>query len=86
MISFRRYDRQLARGEGKTVFTVSIHYIGTSGKTACSVHPIVELFCHTNVWKWAVGGVKVVSQWQRACIPCILILLFTGKGLLYIDA
>ena len=32
-------------------FSVIIRYIETSGKMARSASPIVELLCHTNVWK-----------------------------------
>ena len=35
--------QQLARGEGKIELTADIHCIRTSGKAACSTHPIVDI-------------------------------------------
>ena len=46
---------QLARGEGKIVLPVDIHCIGTSGKTAHSTRPKVDLLLHRNVRKRGVG-------------------------------
>ena len=51
--------RQLPRGEGKIELTADIHCIMTSGKVACSVHPIVDLLFHRNVWKRGLAGVKM---------------------------
>ena len=63
--------RQLARGEGKIEFSVDIRCIGTSGKTARSAHPKVDLLAHRNVWKRGVAPGKNVPQLKRARIPCI---------------
>ena len=66
--------RQLALGEGKSGFSVDIRCIGTSGKTARSVHPKVDLLPHRNVWKRGAAPGKNVPQLKRVCIPCILLL------------
>ena len=66
--------QQLARGEGKIEFSVDICCIGTSGKTAHSAHPKVDLLAHRNVWKRGVAPGKNVPQLKRTCIPCILLL------------
>ena len=52
--------RQLARGEGKIVFSVDIRCIGTSGKTARSARPNVDLLLQRNVWKRALP-----LAWQK---------------------
>ena len=41
--------RQLARGEGKIEFSVDIRCIGTSGKTARSARPKVDLLPHIEL-------------------------------------
>ena len=47
--------------KGKITFLVDVRYIGISSKTASSTCLIVELFLHRNVWKWALGGAKIVT-------------------------
>ena len=64
--------RQLARSEGKIEFSVDIRCIGTSGKTARSACPKVDLLAHRNVWKRGVAPGKNVPQLKRAHISCIL--------------
>ena len=65
--------RQLARGEEKIEFSVDIHCIGTSGKTARSVRPKVDLLPHRMYGKGSLPlAGKNVSQLKRARIPCIL--------------
>ena len=66
--------RQLARGEGKIEFSLDIRCIGTSGKTARSACPKVDLLPNRNVWKRGVAPGKNVPQMKRARIPCILLL------------
>ena len=66
--------RQLARGEGKIEFSVDVRCIGTSGKTARSARPKVDLLPHRNAWKRGVAPGKNVPQLKRARIPCILLL------------
>ena len=51
--------QQLARGEGKIEFSVDICSIGTSGKTARSARPKVDLLAHRNVWKRGVALAKM---------------------------
>ena len=71
--------RQLARGEGKIEFSVDIRCIGTSGKTARSARPKVDLLAHRNAWKRGVAPGKNVPQPKRARIPCILLLYVHEK-------
>ena len=66
--------RQLAQREGKIECSVDIRCIGTSGKTARSVRPKVDLLPHRSVWKRGVAPGKNVPQLKRARIPCILLL------------
>ena len=61
--------RQLARGagEGKIEFSVDIRCIGTSGKTARSARPKVDLLPHRNIWKRGVApGKKCTPAETRA--------------------
>ena len=53
--------RQLARGEGKIESSVDICCVGTSGKTARSACPKVDLLPHRNIWKRR-------CPWQK-CTP-----------------
>ena len=48
--------RQLARGEGKIEFSVDIRCVGTSGKTARSARPKVDLLPHSKGLSTAEGG------------------------------
>ena len=51
--------RQLAQCKGEIEFSVDIRCIGTSGKTARSAHPKVDLLPHRNVWKRGVAPAKM---------------------------
>ena len=53
--------RQLARGEGKIEFSVDVRCIGTSGKTARSARPKVDLLPHRCMEKGR-------CPWQK-CTP-----------------
>ena len=70
--------RQLACGAGKIELTVDIRCIGTSGKTARSARPKLDLLPHRNIWKEGVDPGKNVPQLKRARIPCILSLYVKG--------
>ena len=73
--------QQVAQGEGKIVFSVDIHCIGTSGKTACSMRHVVDLLLHTNALH------AYFCSNEKDCHPSILrysIMFLTNKKFAFV--